>query len=219
MRALRRLIRWGFACILISFIAVLATTLLSRPCTEITEQGFAYGIVLGAGMDADGTLHASSIGRVKAGVHLYNAGAIDRLHFTGGRGVVGGPAAGAQMAQLAESLGVPTAMMTHEDESLSTLQNALFSVPMLTPQDNAILISEGFHLLRGKLSFRWAGFPIASACHSTRFRVEGGEARFPAPTMILREVAAFWFNLGRAGAWSLLNAIGMERTKIDPLLA
>ena len=123
------------------------------------------------------------------------------------------------MAQLAMSLGVPEAQTSHEDASLSTLQNALFSRPMLTEYEPAILVSEGFHLLRGRLSFRWAGFPVTSICHSARFREEGGNARFPAPTMIVREVAAFWFNFARAGAWSILNAIGVDRAKIDSILA
>ena len=212
MRLLRSLIKLGIAAVLISAIAIGAVTALSQPCTDVSET-YDIAVVLGAGMDADGRLHGSTTRRVVAGVSLINSGSVRSLHMTGGRAVPGGPAAGERMQAHAVELGIDQDLISVEDNSLSTLQNALFSVPDLPGDARLILVTEGFHLARGWLSFAWAGRPVSAICHSTRLRPE-------APVgMLIREVAAFWFNAARAGAWSILHLIGQPRERIDALLA
>ena len=167
------------------------------------QQPHAKGdviVVLGAGMDSDGSLHAPSIARVETGVGLYRNGAASHIHFTGGRAVMGGPSAGDEMAALALSLGVPSDAITVETESLSTLQNALFSRPYLENHRRIILVTEAFHLPRAVASFWWMGMQDVQAVHSARFRRT--EAGLINPRMIGREAVAIWFNLGRALLWS-----------------
>ena len=212
MRALRWLLALAGAAFVCSAAAIGAVTFLSKPCTEIDAR-FDIAVVLGAGMDPNGTLHASTIGRVTAASHLWQEGRTAALHMTGGRAVPDGPAAGAQMKAYAIGLGIEPTRITHEDASLSTLQNALFSAPQLPHDVRLILVSEGFHLARGWLSFAWAGRPVSAVCHSTRLRPEA-----PA-RMLVREVAAFWFNGARAAVWSVLHLFGQPRDRIDALLA
>ncbi len=185
-------------------IAVLALTatgivIFAVMHPEHTPKGDVI-VVLGAGMDADGTLHRSTINRVERGAALFNAGAAARMHFSGGRAVPDGPGAGDMMAQLAVSLGVPADAITTENGSLSTLQNALFSKPYLNTNDRLILVTEGFHLPRAAASFWWMGMRDLHIVHSTRLRREAnGSINL---RMIGRETAAVWFNLGRAIMWS-----------------
>ncbi len=136
-------------------------------------------VVLGAGMDADGTLHKSSRLRVKKGAELFLAGTAPRMHFTGGVGRPNGPSAGAQMVALAQSLGVPATATTAEGQSYSTLQNALFSQPLLQGAERIILVTEGFHLPRSWASFKYfSNYDIALA-RSVAFRKTSPNARWP----------------------------------------
>lgn len=163
-------------------------------------------LVLGAGMDADGTLHNSTIQRVEKASVLFHAGAAPRMHFTGGRAVENGPSAGQMMAKLAHSMRVPTSVTSTEGDSQSTLQNALFSQSALKGAKRIILVTEGFHLPRSWASFHWAAwqkgqrFDIALA-HSTVFRQQSPNSRFPAISMVVREGLAWGFNLIRVGGW------------------
>ena len=212
MRFLRWMLGLGSAALVFSGVTIGAVTLLSKPCAEVAER-FDIAVVLGAGMDPDGTLHGSTTRRVGAAFTLVKNQSVPSLHMTGGRAVPDGPAAGAQMKAYAIGLGIESTRITHEDTSLSTLQNALFSAPQLPRDARLILVSEGFHLARGWLSFAWAGRPVSAVCHSTRLRPE-------APVrMLVRELAAFWFNAARATTWSVLHLFGHPRDRIDALLA
>ena len=151
-------------------------------------------------MSGDGTLGRASVERVIKGVALYNSKAAPRIHFTGGPARPDGPSAGNQMAALARELGVPDTAITTENRSLSTLQNALFSKPMLEDSRSVILVSEAFHLPRSKASFWWMGYDNIQVAHSARFRrTNKGQISL---RMLGRETLAVWFNLGRAGLWS-----------------
>ena len=167
-------------------------------------------VVLGAGMDADGTLHRSTTLRVERGVALYRMGAAPRLHFTGGEGRPGGPSAGEGMARMAVEMGVPEEAVSWEGLSKSTLQNALFSQPMLADARSLRLVTEGFHLPRSWLAFRWAGDQELRLSFSERFRSESPSARFPGLTLVLREALAFWFNLARMALYALGGLVGVD---------
>ncbi len=151
-------------------------------------------------MSGNGTLGQDSIGRVEKGVALYQSGAATHMHFTGGKARPEGPGAGDQMALRAIEMGVPASAISTENRSLSTLQNALFSKPMLTEVDSIILVSEAFHLPRAAASFWWMGYNNIQVEHSDRFRrTRDGRISL---RMLGRETLAVWFNLGRATLWS-----------------
>ncbi len=152
MRALRKALALAGTLYLVTVFAVVAFALLV-PQNDLRADQADVIVVLGAGMEPDGTLHASSLQRVETGVELFHAGAAPSLHFTGGAAVPGGPSSGAQMASLAQSLGVQIELISHEDRSLSTLQNALFSQPMLRGAEDILVVTDGFHLPRSWLSF------------------------------------------------------------------
>lgn len=173
-------------------------------------------VVLGAGMDPDGTLHQSTILRVDRAVELWEAGIAPAIHFTGGKAIENGPSAGQQMAQYAISKGVPATATTFEAKSLSTLQNALFSQPMLADAQTITLVTEGFHLPRAYVSFKWAGNHKIYLTYSERFRNNGESSQFSTITMILREAAVWWFNIARVIAYEAAPALGIDdKQRID----
>ena len=53
---------------------------------------------------------------------------------------------GAQMAALARDEGVPASAIVAETPSESTLQNAVFTLPMLDSTRGIILVTDSFHL-------------------------------------------------------------------------
>jgi uncharacterized SAM-binding protein YcdF (DUF218 family) len=168
-------------------------------------------------MTDQNTLGRETVGRVLAGVRLYEAGLAPRIHFTGGIPDLGRPGAGDQMRALAIEAGVPPQAATAESLSESTLQNALFSRQVLgaDADGSVILVSDGFHLARSWLSFRWAGYgPIALAA-ATPF---GDQPAAMQARRIARETLAWWFNLARIGAWETMELVGgPDPTRVDML--
>ncbi|WP_373636647.1 YdcF family protein [Yoonia sp. BS5-3] len=196
MRFIIKIILAGVLTFFVTFAAITAYTAW-RPASEPTADVI---VVLGGGMSANGTLGQDTVGRVMKGVALYNAGAAPRIHFTGGVSRPNTPGAGDRMAELAQESGIPAGAITTENRSLSTLQNALFSKPMLSDAQSVILVSEAFHLPRSKASFWWMGYDNISVAHSDRFRrTREGDISL---RMLGRETLATWFNLGRAMLWS-----------------
>ncbi|MCP5073337.1 MAG: YdcF family protein [Rhodobacteraceae bacterium] len=175
-------------------------------------------VVLGAGMDADGTLHKSSLLRVEKGVALFKAGAAKRMHFTGGVGGPRGPSAGQQMARHAQSFGVQAEQTTAEGASYSTLQNALFSQRYLLKANRIILVTEGFHLPRSWASFKYFGDYDVALARSVAFRKTSPNANWPWLTMCLREALAIWFNAGRLVVWETAGVLSIDDKSRNEIL-
>lgn len=202
----------------LTLAAILAGPSLTPACTTLETRPDRYdvAIILGGGMHADGRLKASSRSRIAAGVALYQAGRVDGLHMTGA-GPTLALSAGAAMAIYAQGEGVPPAALSIEEQSYSTLQNALFSMPRLGADDHSLLITEGFHLSRSWASFAWAGARPDALCHAAPL-VAGA----PGPGVVLdrltREVLATWFNLLRGAGFSLARGLGADPERLEPLL-
>lgn len=176
------------------------------PKQEISSLRPASAIVcLGGGVSPKGELHAGSANRARTCAALYNAGLAPLVAFTGGNSA-GGPSAAKGMADLAMSLGVPKSAVLQEDDSQSTLQNALYTLPMLQQTEDLILVTDAFHLPRSWVSFRWAGATDLSLFASKQGETSVENADI-APVKLLRESAAIWFNLGRATLWSAASLV------------
>lgn len=196
IRTLIRICSAGIVTLLLTAMSVVILTASHQQ----TENNADVIIVIGAGMSADGTLHRESMARAQMGIDLYTAGRAHKIHFSGGRAVADGPSAGGQMGRMAAAQGVPETAISIEERSLSTLQNALFSKPMLQDAQSMILVTEAFHLPRARASFWWMGYQNIHTAHAGRFR-RTNTNRINL-RMLGRETIAIWFNLGRAIAWS-----------------
>lgn len=113
-------------------------------------------VVLGAALRRD---RLSSIlrERVAAAAMLYTAGAAPRIVATGG---VTGRSTRSEAAALAEGLiaaGIPEAVITVEERSQTTAENARFTAEILGPA-KIWLVTQPFHALRAEYLFTRAGF-------------------------------------------------------------
>ncbi len=208
-----RLLIYAFTVFSAAISAIIASALWFDARTELPPKADAI-LVLGAGMDADGTLHRSTRLRVEAGVSLYFAGVAPRLVMTGGRLREDAPAAGEQMAAHAQSLGVPDAAILSENASHSTLQNALLTKLILDQAGikHVVLVTEGFHMARSLATMRWAGIDVVAARTSTAFRRTVQSSLH----MVTREVMAWGLNLVRVPVWHVGGWIGFdEAARLD----
>lgn len=208
--ALTVLLKWAkritalglFTVLCVSFWAIL----WPQPKTDRIDQADAI-ICLGGGMSEQGQLYESSRARTETCVHLYEQGIAPYVAFSGGNWHNQGPSSGARMADYAQSLGLPERAVVIEGASLSTLQNAKFTLPLLDHQDHLILVTDAFHLPRSYLSFKWAGAKNLSLVASAP-NIE--EYDIPISLMILREAMALWFNALRAAIWSFANLFALQ---------
>ncbi|MEL6958029.1 MAG: YdcF family protein [Pseudomonadota bacterium] len=200
---LRRFIGLGIALVALTFGAVVYWT-LTWPDRDSATLGPADAIIcLGGDLLPSGELGPAGLLRASTCVELWQDGVAPVLLFTG----AGNPdiAEASAMAAFASGQNVPASAILIEPVAESTLQNALFSLPMIPEAERVILVSEAFHLPRSAASFRWAAWELdrridvqTAMSHQVRRTPEGRVIW----SILGRETAAIWFNLARAAAYS-----------------
>lgn len=211
-------------CVAVGGLVLLALTMLGVVLhalwvAELPHRLHPAGVivVLGGNLGPDGSIGRDTEERTRAGVALYKQGLAPHIHFTGGALPPGQVGPGEQMRRLAVSLGVPEAATSAESDSRSTLQNALFSQPILGPlaREPIILVSDGYHLGRSWATFRWAGYgPIQLYAESTF----GPMPRRSQAWRILREGLAWYFNPVRVVLWYAGGLVGLPEPQRTMLL-
>jgi uncharacterized SAM-binding protein YcdF (DUF218 family) len=141
-------------------------------------------------------------------VQLFDAGLAPVIIFSGGIARPTGPSAGAQMGRFAMTRGVPQDGVFAEGLAQSTLQNALFSLPLIPNAERIIIVTEAFHLPRSWASFRWAQWELGHPAKSFTLVMSEDVRRNPLTgdvrwNMLVRESLAIWFNAVRAAAYSV----------------
>jgi uncharacterized SAM-binding protein YcdF (DUF218 family) len=202
------LFRWGTAAFVVMTLSMLAWTFLwPEPDVRALQPADAI-VCMGGSMSADGTLAASTLTRVERCVQLFEAGLAPVIIFSGGIARPTGPSAGAQMGRFAMTLGVPQDGVIAEGLAQSTLQNALFSLPLIPNAERIIIVTEAFHLPRSWASFRWAQWELGHPAKSFTLVMSEDVRRNPLTgdvrwNMLVRESLAIWFNAVRAAAYSV----------------
>lgn len=215
-RTLLRLAATGLTVLVLTMLGVVLHALWIGEVPHKLQPAGAI-VVLGGSLGPDGTIGRDTAERARAGVTLYREGLAPRIHFTGGVAPAGQIGPGEQMRRLALSLGVPEAATSAENDSMSTLQNALLSEPILGPlaRQPIILVSDGYHLGRSWASFRWAGYgPIQLYAESSL----GPMPRSDQAWRILREALAWYFNPARLALWYGAGLAGIPDTERMSLL-
>jgi uncharacterized SAM-binding protein YcdF (DUF218 family) len=94
-------------------------------------------------------------GRIREAVTLWRQGVAPRLLLSGGAPAVPGLSQAQLMARQAEHMGVPRADLLLETRSLTTLQNALFTLPIMERQGfrSAVVVSSSWHMRRASWLF------------------------------------------------------------------
>jgi uncharacterized SAM-binding protein YcdF (DUF218 family) len=217
LRLLARLVA-GFVLALLLTAAAVAVHAVWLARWAGPPQPAAVIVVLGGGVYANGRPGPDSLARARRGIALYKAGVAPRLHFTGGHRNPDLPGLGESMAAVALDAGVPAVAISTENDSRSTLQNALLSRAVLPPDEAGpvLLVSDGYHLARAWASFRWAGYRPVHLAAATAF---GGGTPLAQLRRVGRESLAWAFNVARLTVWVGMNAVGLERPETSELLA
>ncbi len=151
-------------------------------------------VCLGAGVSASGNLGRFSIQRAETCARLYVHGKASKIIFTGA-GPKGQPDAATLMALVARENGVPDGAILIEPKAYSTLQNAMFSMPLAPRAQSILLVTDSFHLPRSWMSFHWLGTPTLTLVPSRSHIPE--QQAMPGIPMLMRETLAIWFNAVR----------------------
>lgn len=173
-------------------------------------------ICLGAGISVDGSVDPAGQRRVARCIELYDAGRAPIVVFTAGSARADSPSGASAMAALPVARTLPESAVGLEEQAQSTLQNALFSLGILDGSQDLILVTEAFHLPRSWASFKWAGAGRLQLAASERVRRHPQDPNRPHLSMLTREVAAIWFNLARAAAYSVGGMVGIaSETRVN----
>jgi uncharacterized SAM-binding protein YcdF (DUF218 family) len=117
-------------------------------------------VVLGGGVEPDGTLTWVGDTRVAQSVELFNAGIAPRIIMSGRCGLAGPEppvTEAAAMADFARFLGVPAEALLLEEESRDTLGNAYFTRELFLEPNGwttVRVVTSDFHLSRAAWVFR-----------------------------------------------------------------
>lgn len=200
-----RLIRWIFAIAVLSiwgaFIGTALYVALYEPATDTPDGDVIVALAGNAGKNNG--MNNETKARLDRAVALYNEGAAPTLVVTGG----GEPAVAVAMRDAAVAAGVPTDAILVEDQSRSTLQNAMFTADMevLDKDGNVLLVTHRYHLPRANASMRWAGF--SNVTNVAADPVKG----FEFTEAMLWESVKWPLNVVRAAAASAATAGGVPR--------
>ena len=204
-------------------LARVGVRVLMRPLevrTDVTAGGPAAGggaaaadaiVLLGAPLNPDGTLPAGTAERARAALALWRQGEAPVICAVGGHCPPGNEDTAIEREGVSRWLraeGVPASALRVDRASRSTRGNAEHAARLLLPEGRrrVWLVTQRFHMRRGLLLFRRAGFdPIP-------FRIEAGILDDD-PRWALRHV------LREYGSWTLLalRAAAARAGVLDPV--
>ena len=148
-------------------------------------------VVLGGSVLDNGKVGGSSYWRAIYGAAVYKQGAFREVLICGGRD--GSVSISAPMRDLMVTLGVPADRIRTEQDSTSTLENALFAARILNDMPGRkVLLTSDYHMYRALRVFRRAGIAIE-----------------PWPFPDVRKRSGVWIN-----RWSCFQDVALETFKI-----
>ncbi len=163
---MRRLIRWSLRVFAVwCLIAVgIALAVWGYGRTDRAAPADVI-IILGSGLNADGEPGPAMRRRVGRGAQLWQEGYAPFVLCSGGVGLRQTRSEADACAVLLRSLGVPDAAIILEEQSRSTEENALFSAAIMEERgfQTALIVSDGYHLLRASWIFTAAGYRFATS--------------------------------------------------------
>jgi len=194
-----RVVAWTVVVLVVALLAALAVLgwQINRLGGRDDAQPADAIVILGAGVNADGSPGSDLLSRTYHGVDLYNAGLAPVVICAGGVG--GDPlAAGAVACRFAvEELGLPRdrSLVVQEADAYNTEDEARAVAGLMHAEgwQSAILVSHPLHLFRARWLFRRQGVEAYTSPTNTNLR------RILPPLRI-------WYTLREAGG-VLLTAV------------
>ena len=144
-------------------------------------------VVLGAKVNANGSLSTALEDRVRTGVDLYQQGLVGHLIMSGGVGD-SGIDEGEAMRRRAIELGVPEDAILVDHLGLNTDATVAQTTPMFSDLGihRVLVVSQFWHLPRIKLAYLKSGWDVSTVPAGTSSPIR------QTPYLMAREVPAFW---------------------------
>ena len=200
-----KLIRWIFALAILSvwgaFIGTALYVALFEPKADTPSGDVIVALAGNAGKNNG--MNSETKARLDRAIALFQEGAAPVLVVTGG----GEPPVAEAMRDAAVAAGVPADAILVENNSHSTLQNAMFTadIESLDKDSNILVVTHRYHLPRANASMRWAGF--SNVTNVAADPVKG----FEFTEALLWESVKWPLNVVRAAAASAATAGGVPR--------
>ena len=183
-RRLWLVLRW-FVLLWLIGVLVLSLFILGYSLIDRAEPADVI-VVLGAGIQRNGRPGPALIRRTEQAAKLWEKGMAQHIICSGGYPINIPRSEADACAELLRDAGVPADAIVQEDRSRSTEENALYTREVMDANGwkTAVIVSDGYHLLRATWIFNTYGIP-----HTT------SPAASPALLNFLfsfgREIAAF----------------------------
>lgn len=144
-------------------------------------------VILGAKVNANGSLSTALEDRVRTGVDLYHGGLVDRLIMSGGVGD-SGVDEGVAMRRRAVELGVPPEAIVVDHLGINTDATVAQTTPMFQELGirRVLVVSQFWHLPRIKLAYLKSGWDVGTVPAGTSSPIR------QTPYLMVREIPAFW---------------------------
>jgi len=153
-------------------------------------------VVLGGGLEADGSLGKGTHERLNYAVHLLKLGFGEYLILSGGD-KAGGKIEAEVMYEVALNEGIPPEVLIKEPYSLNTYENALYTKKILSYDNERkiILVTSPYHMQRATLCFEKQGIEVISApVKNSEIYTYGLYQNFRNMMLLLHEfVALAWY--------------------------
>jgi uncharacterized SAM-binding protein YcdF (DUF218 family) len=204
-RAARRLVASSLVLLALSGVTTLPDALITQLEGQFAElddhadlSGYAGIVVLGGALTSgrisvhhhQSQLNASAE-RMTAAFSLWRRNPALKVIFTGGEGELlgSGPSEAERTRSLFESLGLPSEVLTLEDRSRNTYENALFTkeLPGVDPRKRWLLVTSAYHMPRSMRTFEKTGWNVTA--YPVDFRTGGVT---PLTSYSLRDGAEQW---------------------------
>ncbi len=162
---IKRVLRWTLAALLFWFVGVLVLAVVIHVygLTDRAEPADVI-VVLGAGLRPDGRPGPALTRRSTHAADLWHEGYAPRIICSGGTpGNITIRSEADACAEILRDQGVSAEAILLEDQSRSTEENAIESRQIMTENGwtTAILVTDGFHLLRAHWIFALYGLDVS----------------------------------------------------------
>ncbi|MBZ0298007.1 MAG: YdcF family protein [Anaerolineae bacterium] len=159
---LKRLLRWSWRLFRwwLVFALLLMGVIFIYGRVDRAESADAI-VVLGAGLSPSGRPGPALIRRTDQALALWERGLAEHVICTGGIPYRATRSEASACGELLRASGIPAEAIFLEEESHSTEENALYTHALMAEQgwNSAIVVSDGYHLLRATWLFQLEGIP------------------------------------------------------------
>ncbi|MEL6480286.1 MAG: YdcF family protein [Pseudomonadota bacterium] len=170
-------------------------------------------IVLGGGVEPDYVLNYVGRERADTAASLLGAGRAEVAIFTGTFERFDRPEGEAGlMRNRVSAAGIQTTRLFLEPDARTTLENLRFSFALAEAQGHRTfaIVTDAYHLPRALALSALLNGENVTGVASIGLDEHGAFTRL---AFLGREALAWWYNLGKAAAWSLLGLAGMSEAE------